>query len=431
MAKEVEYEHNGKQSDATRNELLIALQYLLEKCHDSQHTSKTVELVKYAEDKGMFLDRRRANSIFDTLVTFTNSKSNTLPYKVIKVKDKPRYYVQKSFFSGEEIKAIAAAIENDESVDEDKAKEYLNTFLNKVCTEAQKEQVLNKIHKKTVGANHISNTKNNIFNAYENIMDNQFMFSFRIKNWIDLCSEDCTSSQRELYQAVRGGEWLEGLVYNVIRKYNTILIYLPRPYYAAMMVKVDNIEINRDYEIHELWSTPNYTLRNCRYRDIDEYQELYYQGKTGLQREVKFKFYVGTNNENLRRIKSSYEKYFKQPMVYEIQQRNVELTFRDGTTETVVADDAVTTVTCNFSSFRKWYWESGAYENVVILNPKHWNNRLLSAITRRFQRRMEKYGLGFRDPRVQITNALAAEPQQPQSHTEGPSQESKEEKAGC
>lgn len=46
MAKE--NAHNGKQVNATRLELFIALQYLLEKCPDKEHTSKTIDLQEYA-----------------------------------------------------------------------------------------------------------------------------------------------------------------------------------------------------------------------------------------------------------------------------------------------------------------------------------------------------------------------------------------------
>ena len=261
MGKEIEYEHNGKQCDSTRKELLIALQYLLDNCYDVEHTSKTIDLCKYAGEKGIYLDRRRANSIFDSLVEFTNGKYNTLPYKVTKISDKPRYYVQKAFFNNSDIKAIASAINNDESITQTKSEEYLNKFLDKMCTNGQKTQILKKIQNKIAAPKHISQNKNNNFIVFEEIMDNQYTFSFKIKDVNEFHAVDCTGLTKKLFDAIFEGEWLVGYIYNVIRKYNTLVVYLDAPYYAAIMLKTNNIVFNGDYDVRESVFAPTFELK--------------------------------------------------------------------------------------------------------------------------------------------------------------------------
>ena len=126
--------HNGKHGNSTREELFIALKYLLEKCPDEKHTSKTVELQQYAEDNfNTLLDRRRVNDIFNSLVDLTNSNPGVLPYVVKQVADKPRYYIKKTLFNNKEIESIAKAIQNDQSISTAKANKYMEAFLNAAC----------------------------------------------------------------------------------------------------------------------------------------------------------------------------------------------------------------------------------------------------------------------------------------------------------
>ena len=80
-------------------------------------------------------------------------------------------------------------------------------------------------------------------------------------------------------------------------------------------------------------------------------------------------------------------------MMYSLSERKVVRTLPNGEQREITAVDAVTSVKCNFNSFKNWYWKEGAFESVVILSPKHWNNRLLSNITERFQNRIKKYGI--------------------------------------
>ena len=85
-------------------------------------------------------------------------------------------------------------------------------------------------------------------------------------------------------------------------------------------------------------------------------------------------------------------------MQYELIDRTIE---GDEGEEATVVQDAVATVRCNFHAFRKWYWEAydKPYENTVILSPASLNDRLLAVITRRFQKRLSKYGLNSENGR--------------------------------
>ena len=79
-------------------------------------------------------------------------------------------------------------------------------------------------------------------------------------------------------------------------------------------------------------------------------------------------------------------------MQYELVDREVEVKHLDGTIELRNVQDAYVNVECCFNAFKKWYWESGAFENVVVIEPSNWNDRLLEEITEKFAKRLTKYG---------------------------------------
>ena len=109
---------------------------------------------------------------------------------------------------------------------------------------------------------------------------------------------------------------------------------------------------------------------------------------------ITFKFHIGDNNQILKDRKKSFREFFKEDMQYELISRTIE---GDEGEEPIVVQDAVAKVKCNFHAFRKWYWEP--YENTVILSPASLNDRLLAVITRRFERRLSKYGFNSENGR--------------------------------
>ncbi len=145
----MEYKYNGKQLHATRLELLIALNYLLDNCPNEHKTSKTIELTKYAEEKfdGAFIDRRKANDIFDDLVEFTHTYPHIIPYTVNRIKNKPRYYVKKNLLNSRDIEKISSAIKDHGSLTEKASNQLIDRFLDKVTDEDKKTKIVQTLKK--------------------------------------------------------------------------------------------------------------------------------------------------------------------------------------------------------------------------------------------------------------------------------------------
>lgn len=394
----MEDRHNGKLLDATRLELFIALKYLLEKCNGKNNLSKTTDLTKYAQDNfKVNLDRRRVNSIFDALVTFTRNNPNVLSYRVIKVYGKPRYYVEKCLFDKKEAEKIAKAIKNDSSLSSNVSDKYANDFLNKVCSPEEKEYIINKLNRKTAAVEHISNEVSENVSFFEQLCDERKRFYFRLKKVpksIKCVNHVAYKEARKLVEAEEEhtNYYSAGIIYNIYITDEKIemCIYL-QDIRTAFIVNMSDVVMNEYFEPIQQWTEVKFILEDSDCKYVDEWTKKYYKGNTGIQYDITFKFYA-SDEELLKARKKSFEKFFKKEMEYELVERKVITPGFQGEEEVEIVQDAVVSVTCNYQAFSKWYWESGAFTNTVILEPKRLNNRLLSMMTARFINRMEKYG---------------------------------------
>lgn len=393
-AKEIKQNaHNGKQGNATRLELFVTLQYLLEECPDKEHTSKTVRLQKYADEKfNIALDRRRANDILASLVELTRDNPTVLPYRVLQVEGKPRYYIEKCLFSEKEIESIAKAIRNDSSISKSKADRYIDSFISKSCNPAQKEKIDKKLKRSDLIKPRISDIEDSNKDYLELLRDRSYRFYFRINHPVspsDLADKTVYSQFRRLNKE----SYNAGIVYEVIspsKKQIDVCIYLP-DLRSAVVAHLNDILIDRTREPTEQWAAVNYQIGDGSI-ELNDWLKKYYKGATGLVNEITFKFHVGENEQTLKDRKKSFREWFKEEMRYELVDRTIK--GEEGEEDEVV-QDAVVKVNCNFHAFRKWYWEASdkPYENTVVLSPASYNDRLLAIITSRFQRRLEKYGL--------------------------------------
>lgn len=402
----MEYKYNGKQLHATRLELLIALNYLLDNCPNEHKTSKTIELTKYAEEKfdGAFIDRRKANDIFDDLVEFTHTYPNIIPYTVNRIKNKPRYYVKKNLLNSRDIEKIASAIKDHGSLTEKASNQLIDRFLDKVTDEDKKTKIVQTLKKTPSLVKHqISDENMELIEKFEWLRDNTAMFFFKLNK---KPKDDDVSSPfpfrgrrldrngkpvvvKEIYPG-----YYSGFVFEVCNtsKSTKVCIYLP-DYKSAIITSINNVIFHETYNPFPYEGEISYEIGNSG-RTVSDWFTSHFQGKNApfFNQMVKFKFYVGHENEQLLNYKEKFEEIFKTPMEYTLQEREVELTYYNGEKETVIAQDAVVNVECCFAAFKKWYWESQAFEAVVVLEPAIWNDRLLEHIVERFSRRLTKYG---------------------------------------
>ena len=393
-----EYQFNGKQSQATRLEMLITIKYLLDECPSANKASKTTALTEYAlKNFNVNLDRRRANYILDDLVKFTNEYKGILPYIVKKVDKKPRYYIEKNIFSQKAIKDITASLASNYNLTVTNSKKLVEVFLDTVCNEEDKQKYLSKINKKKYSEKHISSALKAKHVMFENLKEENKRFYFRFEE--NPGTKDVASGKRVSKLMANKSKmvyenYLAGIVYEIFGEGDDadVCVYLP-DYKDAVMVNINNIFLKEDFEPIKQWSTTSFELEDSKYGPIDEWVAAYYSGKTGYVDNIIFKFYTGPKRKNLQEFSIQYEDFFKLPMVCEFKNREVKFPKEDGTFETVIAEDAITSVDCNFAAFKKWYWESGAFQSVVVLKPAYYNNLLLADITRRFIRRMKVYGM--------------------------------------
>ena len=390
--------HNGKLLDATRLELFIALKYLIDKCNGKNNLSKATDLTKYAKDNfKVNLDRRRVNSIFNALASFTRDNPNVLPYKIIKVYGKPRYYVEKCLFDKKEAEKIAKAIKNDSSLSSNVSDKYANDFLNKVCSPEEKENIINKLNRKTAAVEHISNEVSENVSFFELLSDEKRRFYFRLKKTPKTSKCINKKAYYEAHKLAKAEEeqsdyYCAGIIFDMYITDEKIemCIYL-QDLRTAFIVNMADIVMNENFEPVQQWREVKFILEDCEFSSLDDWVKKYYKGNTGLQYDITFKFYAG-DEELFKARKKSFEKFFKKEMEYELVERKYVVPGYQGEEEVEIVQDAVVSVTCNYQAFSKWYWESGAYANTVILEPKRLNNRLLTMMTARFINRMEKYG---------------------------------------
>ena len=395
--------HNGKHGNSTREELFIALKYLLEKCPDEKHTSKTIELQRYAEDNfHTLLDRRRVNDIFKSLVELTNSNPGVLPYVVKQVANRPRYYIKKTLFTNKEIESIAKAIQNDQSISTTKADKYMELFLDAACNKADKDKISKKLKKTEMRKPRLNDSENKFKEYMEWLRDTQKRFYFKFKKRVK--TGDCTDFEtyKKLSRKDGMNTYWAGIIFELY-SHNEVVdacIYLP-DLRSAVIAHLKDIELNLQSEPTEQWNTVSFYIGEEE--EIGEWVKRYYEGKTGIKYPIKFFFPAGDNDTILFKMKESFFNFFGEELRFDIGQRKGTRELPDGTIEEVVIKDILASTSRNYESFRKWFWEglNKPYEVVTVLFPAAFNDRLLAPITRRFQDRLAHYGYDSENGKLQ------------------------------
>ena len=394
----------GKQVDATRQELFITLKYLLDNCYDAEHTSKTIDLTEYAQNNyQVLLDRRRANSILEFLADLPNTFPGILPFAIKKVEGRPRYFIEKAYFNKHNAKKISQAIFKDSSLSAEDSKRLVDIFLNKVCNPQEKEKLLNEFSKKERLATRPNQSTAEKFAKMDELIEKQASFYFRPRSKVELeaCSNIATYSALNVLVAKAEKkinidmQFIEAMGYT-FTKDSDVCLFIP-DLEGAVIIDINDILIKP-------FSTPYYgrrgesfELRHSKYSSIDEMIDLYYEGGTGIQYDIHFKYVVGLKGKEdkklIEKLKTDYRKWFKRDLEYTLEERDYAYISKlDGQQKHAINVDLHGKVKCNYSSFMKWYWGHGWFEHMVIVEPKELNNRILEPYIARFTRRLEKYG---------------------------------------
>ena len=387
--------------DVTRQEIFITLRYLLENCYDEKHTSKTIELTRFALERyNVNLDRRRANEILDFLVSCDEEFNGVLPYQIVKVENKPRYYIKRTLFNEEETKKIAEVLYKDSSMSKLYARKRADIFLTKTCNQEEKDKILNDLDKKEKHLKRSSTRDAKRLMTYEGLRDDHMCFHFKPRHVVmraNCSSIEVLSMMLKLNRGEdKDNKYCVGVIYDVINqgKDTDVVIYIPE---VAGAVIINQEDLIIDKNSIKRWMGYSFDLKSNLYTTIDEMVESFYNGKSGNQLDITFKVLVGSdgiiNNVLLEKYKHDYDDFFHKEMIYEIQDEEVELHRPPyGELQKFIKNYLVATVSCNFESFKKWFWDYHLYDSLVVIDPKHVNNRLLRNITRRFMIVLDKYG---------------------------------------
>ena len=277
----------GKQVDATRQELFITLEYLIDNCYDAEHTSKTIELTQYAQDKyNVLLDRRRANSILEFLADLPNSFPGILSFTVKKIDGKPRYYIENTLFSRYEIKKISEAIFKDERLSAEMAKKYVDKFLSKTCNDKDKAKLLEDFGKKEKRANHSTRKTAERIVKMDELIEEQAAFLFRPRERIkrEACSN--TRVSFKINSLVRRAKnprydeqsYIEAIGYTQA-KGNDVCLYIPE-YEGAIIIDINNIKIKPGSLLSYRRRGESFELADSQYSNIDEMIDLFVENRT-------------------------------------------------------------------------------------------------------------------------------------------------------
>ena len=324
-----------------------------------------------------------------------------MPFKVIKVENKPRYYVEYSLFDKDATKKIAEAIFKDGSLSETYANKLVDLFLLKTVTPEEATTIKNHLNRKSnlVIRQSEINAKHTL--SYEMIRDEQLRFTFKTNTMVNMDACSSNAVWNYLYslrqERLEDDRYCGGIVYDVYPQGSDIdiCVFLP-DIDGAVIINIDNIIVKKGSKLEPQWTEVDYEIISNKYESIDDMVNSYYKGQAGIQYDISFKYCVGSkdniNERLIERRKKEYERFFSCLMEYHFEERDVIQNGLNGEERHLTAVDLYSSVRCSFSAFKKWYWEYGLYENLVVLSPKIFNNRLLSLITKRFQKRLEKYG---------------------------------------
>lgn len=393
-------DYNDKGNQNTREEFFVAMFYLLECCDSEKNASHGKEFVKYAKDNfGLNVDRRRANPIFSSLFNLTNKKNKSVAFPFIvkekKLKKGVRYYVEKRLFTDNDILTMLNSISKDSAISNGKTIELQNKLLEISCTNAQRLNIEAKQQKRF--NNSPKKLEDDYYKLYDYInmcADNNYILHFKLKDIVSSKISYPKHINREDLQINLIGYVAK--VINIQNKQPKVCIYLHAlKERNAIITPIDNIKITKEHT--ESWNNKIiYKLDNCKYETVYAWLDEYYQGKDRPQYNITFKFYAGENDEKIGLVKKSMKEWFKlNDIQHSIQYREVEFeSFKNGKTvkDTIHAKDAVINVSSNFESFKKWYFESGFYDCIVVLSPKEFNDMLLISLVDRFVKRINKYG---------------------------------------
>ena len=401
---------SGKQVDSTRQEIFVTLEYLLENCYDIEHTSKTIELTEYASRKyNINLDRRRANDILEFLAGCSENYPEVLPFTVMKVKGKPRYYIERTLFSKNTtynkgiIDKIVGAIYRDKALSASRSNKIADIFLNTTCNTKDKDKITNRYNKKKKYYSHVNEELSDKFIMMDELIEDGARFRFKTKKSVSLeaCSNLRVYQCLKLRPAEADGHVLtsDGFIYAIPYSfYNGEDVCLYFPYLnGAAIVNINNIIIQRNSVYSSGDRNYDFELSDSPYQNIDEFVDKYLNGEAHPI-EIKFKYVVGFKDDVdeyvIGKIKKAYLDFFRKDMEYTLEEREhvEEARIPGEEPRRITYIDLHSSVLTSFSAFRKWYWDYGMFEHLVVVEPNILNNRLLEAYIERFKIRIEKYG---------------------------------------
>ena len=402
MDKKYSSRFNETQPNSTpREELLIVIEYLNNYAYDEKHASSQADILRYAKEKyNVEIRRDRIGQILIHLEQLAKKSPQLLPFtlKTVELNAIKKYYVPQRVLPEDDIVNILGAIKSSPTLSPRQAKRLYDKFLNSAINKSFHEEVNSKVQIKGYKEKFVRDDLLEAKEKFEDYALKQTRIVFKLSHLPKPIEFTSSIPYKEMKKL------LEPDNYGFVAKVYTIgnatyaVIYWDK-YRVAFITEFENIEITDEYDLSQWHSEKiKYTLDNCTYPTINDWLDAHFKGQDGFIRKYKLK--VTTNDKAFfNRFKREFETYWDKPLTYKIVERVIPFHFRDVNGNDSVIDqiayDAVFEIEANTSSFENWYINNGNFDEVVILEPAHLNDHLLSEKIIRYAKRLTKYGTQY------------------------------------
>ena len=389
-------------NSAPRMEMLITIDYLLNKAYDKEHAAKQTDIVKYAnEEYGMSIRRDRIAQILTHLEEIYQHSPNLLPFElgVVNLRKTKKYYIVKRLFKDSDIVKIVSAIKSDSKLSDEETNRLCSHFLDVSVNKEKRDEIDRKVAKRGQRVNKIQAKEYKTQEAFLNAIENKAVLVFKLKTFDESVGISRTGFRFKRMVANYVNEETYSYAYQTytINKTLYLVLYIPNER-MAILTKYNNVEFIR---VNESWNTDiDFEIDN--YDSIDDWVEKHFLGKDGILTTFKLKTTIGAKgkkvNSGFNSFVKSFESYWNKQFEYEVVEREVPLERIDENGErqsdSIIALDAVFTIEANYASFKNWY-DSGIFDKAVILEPRRLNDRFLREKIKRYAKRLTKYGEKF------------------------------------
>ena len=334
-----------------------------------------------------------------------------LPFKLetIELNKIKKYYVPQRQFSDKEIVKILTSLEKNKLLSDDETKRLSAKLLTVSASKEKARDLYKKVKKTNKVSKKTSQTISQTYIDFIEACSSNDRIVFRIKDMSHITISGFFMPKSEGVDFTNKDGY--GYAYTTIELENQTyaVIYL-EDIKQVLVTRIQNLELLRSYSKAKNINASSFILNDDKCSNIDEWLEKYYSGKYGDTDHYKLKIVLDPYFFNFDEFVDEYKKFWKiDDFKYELIEEKIPSSFGNG--DIVVERIVIFELDANFSSFYKWYNEKSNFDNVIILEPAHYNDLFLASRIDRYARRLSEYGSQYnyeivRDPKFKYQEYL-------------------------